>query len=148
MQLSQCSPEGKKHNAQHPVHTRHVLHVRGTAAHPLLTTCCRLRCPSTLGPTKLAICAQYGNELFVLYLTPRPLSIGLVATNYEGFLNQVRSSRLHEIPKYCAKKVKLFCSTNMRFSFDGQTKNPAPWAALRAAFTSSQNPSWILIPRS
>ena len=66
--------------------------------------------------------ASHGHGLFVLYLTPRPLNKGLVEANYEGFFDQVRSSRFRRIPKYYVKKVKLIFSTNMRFSFDGQTK--------------------------
>ena len=54
---------------------------------------------------------------------------GLVEPNYEGSLNQVRSSRLRKIPKYYVKKVKLIFSTNMRFSFDGQTKILRPQSA-------------------
>ena len=78
-----------------------------------------------LGPVR----HLYGHGLFVLYLTPRPLYKGLVESNYEGSLNQVRSSRLRKIPKYCVKRVKLIFSTNMRFSFDGQTKILRPQSA-------------------
>ena len=71
----------------------------------------------------------YGHGLFVLYLTPSPLYKGLVEPNYEGSLNQVRSSRLRKIPKHYVKRVKLIFSTNMRFSFDGQTKILRPQSA-------------------
>ena len=90
--------------------------------------------PSTYLATKgvqglLDQSGTYGHGLFVLYLTPRPLNKGLVEPNYEGSLNQVRSSRLRKIPKYYVKKVKLIFSTNMRFSFDGQTKILRPQSA-------------------